>query len=286
MKGGTLAVIIVSYNTREHTLECLRRLEKNTRLPHRVIIIDNASRDGSQTLLKGWSRKRRGRVIFIQNKDNKGFARACNQGLELVDAGEYVCLLNSDLMVPSGWALRLRDHFSDTDRVGAVGPLGRGIGGFQNYTSFYPAPGYPVQDFPPGPAFDRFAARVYVQQQGWFRTVKYLMGCCLLISPRALKQVGGLDEAYFCGADDFDWSVRARLQGFDLVAAHDLYVWHQIGASTSKEEPETLEKYRHQGWNHFNHKWKHVFPDHSWEQHFVSEVELDTPRFRLHYRHH
>lgn len=269
--------ILVSYNTKERTLETLDHLKRHTGLDYHITVIDNGSKDGSVSALRRWEREGRERNLLVNSK-NLGFAKAVNQGLQLTGIREHSCLINSDLLVSPGWALRLIAHFQDTEKVGIVGPIGRGIGGFQDYSRFY-------GELPPDHLYrawlSSFSQRLYEKQKGLFRTAKYLIGCCMMISFEALEEVGYLDEAFFGGADDLDYSIRARLKGFDLVVAHDVFVWHHIQASFSALKEETFKRIRDDCWSHFNQKWKHVFPPNSWNRHFVSEEEIEYPPFRL-----
>lgn len=275
---ASIHLIMVSFNTRSHTLRALDYLKRCSKIPHHITVIDNGSKDDSISYLREWEKEGKGNTLII-NKKNLGFAKASNQGLELTGEGEYSCLINSDLLVSPAWDSRLIHHFQDTDRVGLVGPLGRGIGGFQDYCHFYGE--LPLPPYPSFPSLASFTEELYQEKKGFFSTVKFLMGCCLMLSPVLLKEVGYLDADFFGGADDLDYSIRARLKGFDLVVGHDVFVWHHVQASFSLLPKKTYEKIREDCWNHFNQKWKHIFPPNSWNLHFVKEVETEKPPFRL-----
>src|ERR1700758_5518632 len=97
-RRAMLSVVVVSWNTRKLTLDCVESLE-NTRaaLATEVIVVDNASADDTVEKL----REQYPHVRVIQNRENLGFARANNIGMEAC-TGKYVALINSDVVVPKG----------------------------------------------------------------------------------------------------------------------------------------------------------------------------------------
>ena len=90
-----VSIVIVSWNTKDILADCLRSIyEQTNKLCFEIIVIDNASSDGSQEMVKNQF----GGVTLIENKENFGFASANNQGIRIA-AGRYVLLLNSDTIV-------------------------------------------------------------------------------------------------------------------------------------------------------------------------------------------
>ncbi len=89
---ATVAVVIVNYNAGDYLTKCLEALNLQTRMPNRIILVDNASTDGSLDGLE----QRFHRVEFIRQERNLGFAAANNLGVQLVDDCEWVALLNPD----------------------------------------------------------------------------------------------------------------------------------------------------------------------------------------------
>ena len=277
----TVTVVVVSYNTLEYTRACLEHLVLHTDVPMRLVIVDNASSDGSREFLALWVSQGVGERFLISNDRNQGFARACNQGMEFAPSGSFIALVNSDLMVSPRWASRLLAHFSDTDRVAAVGPMGSGMGGAHDYARFFGPAGFETAAWPLPSGYADFAEKVYRENRGRFRTAKALSGSCLVMSPEAAAEVGRLDEELFMGADDCDWSVRARLLNYDLVVARDVYVWHKCHASLSQLQTDEYRRVIDSTWRHFNLKWQHVLPYGSWDDQFDNDKDVDLPRFKL-----
>lgn len=277
----SITVVVASYNTLEYTRACLEHLVLNTDVPMRLVVVDNASHDGSREFLAVWVGQAGRERFVISNEQNQGFARACNQGMNFAPPGSFVALVNSDLMVPPRWASRILAHFTDTEKVAAVGPMGSGIGGAQDYFWHFGEASYDPLAWPLPPGYADFAEKVYRENRRRFRTAKALSGSCLVMGPQAVKEVGRLDEELFMGADDCDWSVRARLLGYDLVVAQDVYVWHKCHASFSQLDSEEYRRVVESSWRHFNLKWQHILPYGSWNDQFENDRDVDFPRFKL-----
>ncbi|NLM36981.1 MAG: glycosyltransferase, partial [Firmicutes bacterium] len=122
-----LSIIIVNYNTRPYLAQCLAALTATTTVPHEIIIVDNHSTDDSVPWLHSLNRPRL-RVIF--NRENLGYAAACNQGLALA-TGRYLVTMNPDVRTPPRWAERLIWHLKQHPLTLMVGPKSPGIGGRQ-----------------------------------------------------------------------------------------------------------------------------------------------------------
>ena len=242
-----LSIIIVTHNNLEYTRECITEIKKYTD-DYEIIMIDNASSDGTIEFIKETTDK------YILNDHNTGFAHAVNQGLELSE-GEYVCLLNNDLLVYRDWSkdliLRLNQLEKDY-KVGAVAPIGRGIGNKQDYVQFYGEHGFhePYTD-----NYYIFNEGNKVFRNGKYTETKYLTGCCLLMRTELLKVMNGLDENCVCGADDADLSLRLRLKGYKLFVIEDVFVYHYNHKTFISIGHEAEIKLFDKSWNYFNDKW-------------------------------
>src|SRR5690349_20959423 len=117
----SVSAIVVNWNTRELLRECLGALTRQGSSGWlRTICIDNGSTDGSVEMVqRGFPS-----VLLVSNPDNVGFARACNQGIELAmaDGAEYVALVNSDVVVTPDTISALVAQMADHPEVAAVGP--------------------------------------------------------------------------------------------------------------------------------------------------------------------
>lgn len=232
----TISIIIVSYNTRRMTLECLRTLYAGLgELTAEVWLVDNASQDGSaDAVAEGFPA-----VRLIRNFANKGFAAANNQAMQLA-AGEYFLLLNSDAFVAPGAVAALLAYLRSHSEVGMVGPrLSNEDGSLQRSCFRFPTPARAwlenlwVSALLPG----HWAAGDY---RRWphdsERRVDWVIGACLLVRREVFEQVGGFDERFFMYAEETDWQRRIRDRGWDIGFTPAAVVTHLGGASGAREK--------------------------------------------------
>src|SRR5262245_35880859 len=123
-----VSVVLVTYNNLALTKQSLESLNAPTTLYPRyeVIVVDNASTDGTVAFLEKWQEGRSDTRILL-NADNRGFAAGNNQGLS-VARGEYFVLLNNDTVVTSGWLGTLVRHLQRDPTIGLIGPVTNNIG--------------------------------------------------------------------------------------------------------------------------------------------------------------
>lgn len=113
------SIVLLSYNTRELTQNCIESIRRYTpRGSYEIIVIDNASHDGSVE----WLREQKD-IKLLENQVNKGFPAGCNQGIALAEQGNDIMLLNSDTIVTPRWLENLQAALYSSETVGAVGPM-------------------------------------------------------------------------------------------------------------------------------------------------------------------
>jgi len=234
-----ISVVIVNWNTRDLLLQCVESLLSETRESSlEIIVVDNASRDGSMEALA----ERFPNVTQIRNTENLGFSRANNQGLR-VAKGRYLCLVNSDVKALSGVLDRLRRYCDATPEVGAVGP--RTVGGDgvlrQNCREFptlrnAACDALYLDRLLPGVHWLRGRTmRAYDYRST--RDVEVLSGCFFMVRRSVVEQVGLLDERFFIYSEDVDWCKRIHDAGWRLVLYPGAEAVHFV-ASSSSAAPE------------------------------------------------
>ena len=119
MSEPVVSIVIPTFNKVELTLPCLQALVENTpeRIPYEVIIVDNASTDGTRTLFE----QLEGDVRIFLNETNEGFGKACNKGAFSSNAN-YVLFLNNDTKVLPGWLDPLLAAMEQDTELAAVQP--------------------------------------------------------------------------------------------------------------------------------------------------------------------
>ena len=216
-----VSIVMLCHNDGRYLMDCLGLISTYTdarRTPYEIIVVDNASQDGSRTELRRLSRS--GRIRLIENPVNRYFAGGNNQGVRIAK-GDYVLLFNPDTLVGPEWLERLVRCAEAEADTGVVGPYTNGSVGSQLVTgAAYAVP----QGFP------RFAREWAERYDGLRRETHRLIGFCLLVPRRTLHTVGLLDERFGPGGyEDYDYCMRVRQAGLTVVIAEDVFIHHYGG---------------------------------------------------------
>lgn len=227
-----LSIIIVNYNTRKLTLDCLFSLRKDKTIPtYEVILIDNASSDGS---VKEFKKLKWRNLIIKVNKENLGFAKAVNQGIRIAK-GDYVFLLNSDAMVKKGAIRKLIDFAKKNKDTGVVAPrLLNADGSIQPSCFNFPSVLRAFKQYVLG--FEGLLDKFYPKGKKPV-VVESVVGAAFLITPRALKEVGLFDERYFMYFEDIDYCRRIKKKNLKVYYLPEAEVIHLHGQSVKKLAP-------------------------------------------------
>ena len=204
-----ISVIIVSWNARSFLEECLDSLSRGITRTHEVIVVDNASTDGSPEMVT----ERFPWVILIQTGENLGFSKGNNIGINR-SRGKYLALVNSDVNVLPDCLDQLAAFLDEQRDVGMVGPrVLYGDRRLQSSCRRFPNLWnnscevlklnklFPKSEFFAGEHMFYFS---YNQT----REVEVLVGCFILARHHAVKQFGLLDEGFWMYGEDLDWSRR------------------------------------------------------------------------------
>ena len=114
-----ISIIVLNWNGKDITRQCLNSIKKNTLYPdYEIIVVDNGSKDGSIEMLKELKNKKLINKL-IMNNENKGFAKANNQGFKVAD-GSYFLMLNNDIIVTKNWLKELVKLIESNERIAAV----------------------------------------------------------------------------------------------------------------------------------------------------------------------
>jgi N-acetylglucosaminyl-diphospho-decaprenol L-rhamnosyltransferase len=237
-----VTAVVVSYNTREDLHRCLASLRAHSGIPCPVVVVDNASTDGSADLVE----KEFPETRVIRNRENVGFSRANNQGLREA-AGAYALILNSDAELTPGALPALVARLDARPRWGAVGPRTLSPDGTVQ-VSFGPAltplaewrqrrlvRGVKRRD---PAALKKAEARAGVEHEP-----DWLSGSCLLARKEALDAVGGFDEGFFLYEEDVDLCLRLRRAGWGVLFTPAAEVVHHLGRSMETDPARARLEY-------------------------------------------
>jgi GT2 family glycosyltransferase len=225
-----LSIIIVNWNTRDLLTRCLQSVyDTMSNLDFEVIVVDNASNDGSQAMV----RQRFPQVRLIENDQNVGFASANNQALT-VSQGHYSLLLNSDTVVLPH-ALEKMAQFADAhSEAGIIGcRLLNSDGSLQKSWASFPTFWSEVLG-------RNFRVRRRVEGEPLAYEVDWVGGACLLVQPAAINEVGLLDESFFMYSEETDWCFRMRRQGWKVYYLTSAEIIHLGGGSASRTSETQL----------------------------------------------
>lgn len=246
-KSIQLSVVIVSWNTRELLTRCLRSVIgdiETSRIAAEIIVVDNASGDGTVDSLRGSFPTVRFRAL----KTNLGFAAASNVGIK-ESAGDAFLLLNPDTEIVSGAMLALLNTLYATPHTGMVsGLLLNGDGSPQSSGYRFPGVIQSIFDFfplhprlldssvngrvPPGDGVSPYE-------------IDHPLGACMMVRREVVDRVGLLDERYFMYSEEIDWCQRIRRAGWSIVMAPKARIIHHGGTSTRQVQREMfLELHR------------------------------------------
>lgn len=217
---GLLSIVIPNWNGIRFLAVCFASLKAQT-YPHiEVIVVDNASSDGSQALIEReypW-------VTLIALPENRGFTGACNAGMAQA-RGEFICLLNNDTEVEPGWAAAVVDAFARHPGVGSVASK---MLLFDKRTHLHTAGDFFTVD---GRAGNR---GVWQEDVGQFDEEAYVFSACGGSSTyrRAmLDEIGLLDDDFFFLMEDVDLGWRAQLAGWRCLYTPHAVVYHHLSAT-------------------------------------------------------
>ncbi|MDP9339395.1 MAG: glycosyltransferase family 2 protein [Acidobacteriota bacterium] len=222
--GARCTVIVLNYNGEQLLPACLDSLARQTGMPAETIVVDNASTDGSATLVSEnypWAR-------FLALDQNYGFSAANNVALReaLASGSEYALLLNNDTYVAADCVSQMVAVMQTDPRIAAVCPK---IYFAENPNVLWYA----------GANFNIWTGRVATR--GWKQfddgtfddatEISQATGCAMLLRCAALRDVGLFDEKFWAYVEDLDLSVRLRRKGYRLSYAPSARVWHWDGAT-------------------------------------------------------
>ena len=245
VEADAIAVVVVTHESADTIDDCLMRL----RLAHgveQIRVVDNASTDA--TLAIGQRHARHdGRVRFIANPDNPGFAVGCNQGARVSHA-PWLAFVNPDLMVEADTLSRLRAH-----ATGSAGEVLLGVdlvdeAGVRDTAARRRDPVFAQMLRAPGRA-----SKLGVPPDDTLvlQPVDAVSGALMLLSRPLFDRLDGLDEGYRLHAEDMDLCRRARQAGAVVAVANDIRVLHIRGVS-SRARPVFVEWHKHRGlWHYF-----------------------------------
>ncbi len=238
-----LSIIIVSFNAHAHLVNCLESLRAAApATPHDIVVVDNASTDGSADAARAFSG-----VRVIELGRNAGFAAANNAGIR-ASSGDLVLLLNNDTVVPAGAIDRLVARLIRDAAVGIAGPrLVDGDGRAEISFGRMISPLHEARQKIIGKLYDAGVRSVVGRVERETRReqlVDWVSGACLLVRRTAAEDAGLLDERFFLYTEDVDFCHAVRRLGYRVLFTPSAEVVHLRGRSRASAPQAADAAYR------------------------------------------
>jgi N-acetylglucosaminyl-diphospho-decaprenol L-rhamnosyltransferase len=190
-----VSLIVVTYNAELLLPTFFSHLDRTRYSPYEVIVVDNASTDGTRAFLES----EQPAVKLLANEVGYGYGRGCNQGADIA-RGELLVFMNPDVYVTPEWLDVLVQHLSENPDIGIISP----------------------QAHPPGKTFSNSAVP--------FEELAAVPGCAMMVRRSAWNDLGGFNSEFFLYWEDTDLCWRAWLLGWRVAADLQAHVVHDEGA--------------------------------------------------------
>lgn len=241
-----VTVSIVNWNTKDELRDCLRSVLAQRGVETEVIVVDNASADGSAQMVQD---EFADQAILIANTSNIGFGAGHNQAMRIA-RGEYVFLLNPDGRLIEPDALRrMVVYLEGNPGVGVLGPrIVNPDGSLQFSARRFPTMlAAAFRHTLWGKLFpnNRFVRGYMMTDWAHDRTkeVDWISGAAMMLRRAMLDQVGLMDEGYFMYCEDVDLCKRAGMRGWKVIYYPEVTVSHRIGAASDQNPVEMIKQH-------------------------------------------
>jgi GT2 family glycosyltransferase len=240
-------IIILNWNGWHDTVACVESCRKLTWRNYRILVVDNASSDGSEEIL----RKRLADVEIIQTGANLGFAGGNNVGIRhaLDSGGDYVWLLNNDAEAAPEALTALVEEMEREPSAG--------IAGSKIY--FHDDP---RRIWFAGGSWEK--GRLRLRHRGANRLdegqydeggeIGSVSGCSMLVRSAAIREIGLMEESYFLYWEDTEWCARGREKGYRVLFVPASHIWHKVSASAGQG---SFSQHYYSTRNGFRFLWEH-----------------------------
>jgi len=233
LNKNSVAIVLLNWNSYNHTKECLESLKKVTYKNFETIVIDNASTDNSLKRLKDEFED----VKFIQSDINKGFAGGCNIGISysLYKEYDFIMLLNNDTVVDPNFLTELIKASKKYEDYSI----------FSGKAYYYEEPnkihmaGAKINWLKAN--YHRYGAdQIDKNKFNQIREVEFTSAYFLLAKSEVFKNIGFLCEDYFFGQEEVDFGARYSNYGYKVLYVPKAKIWHKIAGSHIPATPQDI----------------------------------------------
>ncbi|WP_083199034.1 glycoside hydrolase family 99-like domain-containing protein [Sphingobium sp. Ndbn-10] len=238
--------IVCVHNSPDDVARCLRSLALTRDGRTRVVIVDDGSESATQAVIARHLKEHPSDVL-IRHDEAKGYTKAANAGMRASDA-DYVVLLNSDTIVPNGWAEALVNAGEANPKIGIVGPLSNAASWQSVPETIQLSGDLAVNDLPEGMSVDDVAIMCSRLPAEPVYSCSVINGFCFAIKRQVINTIGYLDEESFPQGygEENDYCLRLLSAGFTCGFTLSTYIYHAKSKSFSHERRRVLSQ---QGWD-------------------------------------
>lgn len=258
-----LSIIIVNYNTYHLTKQTIESvLARRYSFKYEIVLVDNASTDGSIEALEEYFRNDES-VIIIKNIVNLGFAKGNNMGIRR-SRGEYILLLNSDTEVQGDCIETCMRQMEQDESIGALGCKVILPDGTLDHACKrgFPTPLASLYYFL---KMDKKDPKKYGQYDALYLgedevgEVDAIMGAFMLMPKKVLDEVGCLDEDFFMYGEDIDLCFRIKEGGYKVLYYPEASIIHHKGGSSKKRRHKVIFDFHHAMWIFYKKHYVHQY---------------------------
>jgi GT2 family glycosyltransferase len=220
-----LSIIIVNYKTPDLTFRCIKSIVDNVSIDYEIIIVDNNSKDNSEELITTNFPK----IKWINNLNNDGFGRANNIGIKAA-SGEFVLLLNSDMLILKGTIEACLENVKKDSNIGALG-----CKLLNEDQSLQKSVYYHIADFEG--VLEKNLVYDYLKKPNKNKKpIKAIMGAFMLIPKKVFGEVGLFDPDFFMYGEEMELCHRISKGGYSINYFDEVVAIHKHGASSSNKD--------------------------------------------------
>ncbi|MBK8981379.1 MAG: glycosyltransferase family 2 protein [Ignavibacteria bacterium] len=241
-----VSVVIVTWNSGGEIARCVNSVIKNSgNINTEIIVVDNNSTDNTKEKLEELNNSNGNKITLIYNTDNRGFTKACNQGLKM-SGGECIFLLNPDTELTEGSLDILTSKLNSEKSYGAVSPkllnedgtIQKSCRTFPEYADMFFEMILLSSLFPKSKVFSRWKMNYFDHDSE--REVDQPMAAALLIKKSAAEEIGFFDERYKMFFNDVDICKKISDNGYKIIFCPGAEVIHTKGVSIYKDRENMI----------------------------------------------
>ena len=228
-----LCIVIVNWNLKEDTLECVDSLLASGVTLNQIILVDNGSTDGSaQTFRESY----RDEIAIIESPENVGYAAGANLGIKhaLDKHFNWIFLLNNDTIVATNFTVELQKAILDLDGYAIISPL---ILYYSNRSLIWSAGDKQIDHtlLTTHP----FKNRQLSPDLPIILPIDFPNGCAMMVKREVFEKIGLLDPTLFMYGEEVDFCWRAKMMGYRFTCYTPASIWHKVSRSSNKVRPRT-----------------------------------------------